>query len=96
MNEVQEAALDAIEAVLGPRPRRGSAFEYEQWNSSDEEYPVFLAYMGLSTIRTEIERLRRALREVVNVLGPEYFSGEIEGLVAEGNEALRVARAALS
>lgn len=37
---------------------------------------------------------RAALQEIINVLGPDYFSGELEGLLCEGQEALQVARRA--
>ena len=44
----------------------------------------------------EEERYEETLREIVNTLGPNHFSGELRGLLVEGNEALRAARAALA
>ena len=49
-----------------------------------------------AALREQVRVLQAAMVEAVNVLGPDHFAGELEGLVAEGNEALRVLHAALA
>lgn len=46
--------------------------------------------------KARADRYEKTLREIVNTLGPNHFSGELRGLLVEGNEALRAARAALA
>lgn len=42
-----------------------------------------------------VRELESGLREIRNVLGPDHFSGELDGLIVEGEEALRIALALL-
>jgi hypothetical protein len=51
--------------------------------------------MEFRTLQTENSRLRAALEEIVQMLGPESFAGEPEALVAERAAALSIARQAL-
>ena len=51
--------------------------------------------MEFRALQAENARLRAALEEIVQTLGPERFAGEPEGLVAEGAGAPSIARRAL-
>jgi hypothetical protein len=89
-NEYLHMELDQSERI-----RFALTAKVEQLEKERDELARVYAEDVIPKWRAKVEQLEQALREVVNTLGPDYFGGEPEGLVAEGNEALRVARAAL-
>lgn len=48
---------------------------------------------ALGTTGRKLALAERALRNIINCLGPDHFGGELYGLIEEGGEALRIARA---
>lgn len=84
-----EAALSELAALASKAEEAERDVQYEQGLTDKLNE-------RLEAAEREAETLRAALTEIVNCLGPDYFGGELEGLLAEGGHALDVARRALA